>query len=100
MSCLYILEINPLSLASFANIFSRSEGCRFVLFMVSFAVQKLLKFMHCWVAFRHSVGDPVWQIIVSLNIWLRKVHKKKHMPEAFWKKLMEIFENLVREISK
>ena len=32
MSCLYILEINPLSVASFANIFSYSEGCLFVLF--------------------------------------------------------------------
>ena len=42
MSCLYILEINPLSVASFANIFSHSVGCLFVLFMVSFAVQKLL----------------------------------------------------------
>ena len=41
MSCLYILQINPLSVASFANIFSSSEGCLFVLFMVSFAVQKL-----------------------------------------------------------
>ena len=27
MSCLYILEINPLSVASFANIFPHSEGC-------------------------------------------------------------------------
>ena len=41
MSCLYILEINPLSVASFANIFPHSEGCLLVLFMVSFAVQKL-----------------------------------------------------------
>ena len=41
MSCLYVLEINPLSVASFANIFSHSEGCLLVLFMVSFAVQKL-----------------------------------------------------------
>ena len=45
MSCLYILEINPLSVASFANIFSHSEGCHFVLFMVSFAMQKLLSFI-------------------------------------------------------
>ena len=29
MSCLYILEINPLSVVSFAIIFSRSEGCFF-----------------------------------------------------------------------
>ena len=42
MGCLYILEINPLSVASFANIFSHSEGCFFILFMDSFAVQKLL----------------------------------------------------------
>ena len=39
------LEINPLSVASFANIFSHSEGCLFLLFMVSFAVQKLLSFI-------------------------------------------------------
>ena len=45
LSCLYILEINPLSVASFANIFSYSEGCLFILFMVSFAVQKLLSFI-------------------------------------------------------
>jgi len=42
MCCLYILEINLLSVASFANIFSNAEGCLFILFMVSFAVQKLL----------------------------------------------------------
>ena len=38
IGCLYILEINPLSVDSFANIFSHSEGCLLVLFMVSFAV--------------------------------------------------------------
>ena len=42
MSCLYILEINPLSVASLANIFSCSVGYLFSLFMVPFAVQKLL----------------------------------------------------------
>ena len=31
MSCLYILEINPLSVVSFAIIFSHSEGCLFTL---------------------------------------------------------------------
>ena len=45
MSCLYILEINPLSVASFANIFSHSEGCLFTLFMVSFVVEKLLSYI-------------------------------------------------------
>ena len=42
MSCLPILEINPLSVVSFAIIFSHSEGCLFTLFIVSFAVQKFL----------------------------------------------------------
>ena len=42
MSCLYILEINPLSTALFAVIFSHSQGCLFILFIVCFAVQKLL----------------------------------------------------------
>ena len=42
MSYLFILEMNPLSSASFANIFSHSEDCIFALFMVLFAVQKLL----------------------------------------------------------
>ena len=42
MSCLYILEIKPLLVTSFAIIFSISVGCLFVLLMVSFAVQKLV----------------------------------------------------------
>ena len=42
MSCLYILEINPLSVVSFAIIFSHLEGCLFTVLIVSFAVQKLL----------------------------------------------------------
>ena len=41
-SCLYISEINPLSVFSFAIIFSHSEGCLFTLLIVSFAVQNLL----------------------------------------------------------
>ena len=41
MSCLYILEINSLSVVSFAIIFSHSEGCFLTMFVVSFAVQML-----------------------------------------------------------
>ena len=41
-SCLYIFEINPVSVASFAIIFSHSEDCLFTLLVVSFFVQKLL----------------------------------------------------------
>ena len=42
-SCLYIFEINPLSVALFAIIFSQSEGCLFTLPIVSFVVLKLLR---------------------------------------------------------
>ena len=42
MNCLYILEINSLSVASFAIISSHYEGGLFALLIVSFAVQKLL----------------------------------------------------------
>ena len=42
MSCLYTVEINPLSVTSFANISSRYVYGLFILFMVSFAVQKVL----------------------------------------------------------
>ena len=37
-----LLEINSLSVASFASIFSHSEGCLFTLLIVSFVVQQLL----------------------------------------------------------
>jgi len=51
--CLHILEINPLSVVSFAIIFSHSEGCLFTLLIVSFAVQKLLSLnqSHCLLLF-------------------------------------------------
>ena len=42
MSYLYILEINPLPVVSFAIIFSHSEGCLFTLLIVTFAVKKFL----------------------------------------------------------
>ena len=45
LSCrghLYIFEINSLSVALFAIIFSHSEGCLFTLLILSFVVQKLL----------------------------------------------------------
>ena len=41
MSCLFILEINPLSVVWFVTVFSHSEGCLLTLFISSFAVQKL-----------------------------------------------------------
>ena len=41
-SSLHIFEINSLSVALFAIIFSHSEGCLFTLIIVSFVVQKFL----------------------------------------------------------
>ena len=44
-SCLYIFEINYLSVASFVIIFFHSEGCLFTLLIVSFVVQETHKFI-------------------------------------------------------
>ena len=67
MSCLYILEINP-SVVSFANIFSQSVGCLFVLFMVFFAVRKLLSlirshFIFAFISF--ALGDRSKKILLQ-----------------------------------
>ena len=47
MSCLYILEINPLSVVSFAIILSHAEGCLLTLLIFSYIVQKLLSLLKC-----------------------------------------------------
>ena len=44
MSCLCFLEINPLLVASFANIFSQSTGHLFILFMDPLLSKNLIKF--------------------------------------------------------
>ena len=44
ISCLYILEINPLSLVSFAIIFSHSEGCLFTFAYSFLCCAKAFKF--------------------------------------------------------
>ena len=69
MSCLYILEINSLSVALFANIFSHSEGCLLVLFMVSFAVQKLLSLIrsHLFVFIFISLGGGSKKILLGFT---------------------------------
>ena len=72
MSCLYILEINPLLVASFANIFSHSKGCLFVLFMVSFAVQKLLSLIrsHLFICYYfHYSGRWIKKDLAAFFQW-------------------------------
>ena len=69
MSCLCILEIKHLSIASFANIFSHSGGSVFILFMVFFAVQKLLSLIrsHLFIFAFISIilGDRVKKILLQ-----------------------------------
>ena len=43
VSCLCILDIQPLSVASFADIFSHSVGFLFIFLVVSFAVQNTVR---------------------------------------------------------
>ena len=64
-SCLYILEINPLSAVSFPIIFSHSEGCFFTLFIVSFAVQKLLSLIRSPCYSRRWVMEDLALIYVT-----------------------------------
>ena len=58
ISSLYILEIKPLLVTEFANIFSHSVGCLLVLFMVSFVVQKLVSLIrsHLFVFISFALG--------------------------------------------
>ena len=69
MRCLYILEINPLLIASFVNIFSPSVGCLFALFMVSFAVQKLLSlirfYLFTFVFISITLEGGSWRILLE-----------------------------------
>ena len=59
---MYIFEINSLSVASFAVIFSHSEGCLFTLLIVSFIVKKLLSlirfhlFNFAFISITHTVS--------------------------------------------
>ena len=49
MRYLCVLETDPWPFASFANIFSHTEGCLFILFMVPFAVWKFLLRFHLFI---------------------------------------------------
>ena len=63
MSCLYMLDINLLLVISFANIFSHSVGCLFILSVVSFVVQNLLSlirshlFIFAFISFTLGYGS-------------------------------------------
>ena len=68
MTCLYILKINSLSVASFAIISSHSEGCLLILFIVFFAVQKLLNFIrsHLFISISINIESGSERIFCDL----------------------------------
>ena len=69
MSCLYILEINPLSVVSFTIIFSHSYGCLFTLFIVSFAVQKLLHLIRFHLFIFVFISITLWGVSWRSLLW-------------------------------
>ena len=62
VNCSYILQIKLLLVVSLANIFSQSSGCLLVLFMVFFAVQKLISLIrsHLFVFVFISIALGDW----------------------------------------
>ena len=87
ISCLYIFEISCLSVASFAVIFSHSEGCLFTLLIVSFAVQKLLILitLNMYTLITLAITGRIGNIQALLYrclyfIWLPKAHNGKKNP--------------------
>ena len=74
-----------MSVASFANIFSYSEGCLFILFTVSFAVQKLLNLIrsHLFIFVFISIimGDKLKKDIVAILV----INKMKRKPTEWHK---------------
>ena len=63
-SCSYIFEINSLSFASFAIIFSHSEGCLFTLLIVFFIVQKLLGLIRSFAIISITLGGRSRRILL------------------------------------
>ena len=64
---LYILDINPLWVTLFENIFSHSVGSLFILFVVSFAMQKLLSLIRSYLKIfliSITLGDGSKQILL------------------------------------
>ena len=67
MSCLYIWEVNPLSVVSFAIIFSHSEGSLFTLLIVSFLVQKFLTLIRFYLSFFFFDPHPIF-VFISITL--------------------------------
>ena len=84
MNCFYILEINPLPVALVTSIFFKSIGCSFVLFMVSFTVQKLLSLIKSYLfvlVISITLGDRFIKILLQFM-------PKSFLPMFFSKNFM------------
>ena len=62
MSCLYIWEINSLSIVSFAIIFSHSDNCLFTFLIVSSIVQKILSLIRSSRLFIFVLVPLLWEV--------------------------------------
>ena len=78
MNCLYILEIKPLLVSSFANVFSHSVGCLFGLFMVSFAEQNLVSLIrsHLFIFVFISIALGDWPKKTLVRFMLKECHEE------------------------
>ena len=74
ISCLYALEINPLSVTSFGSIFSRSLGGLFILFIVFLAMQNLISlirsYLFIFVFISIALGE--WPMEKNDRIYVRE----------------------------
>ena len=63
MCCLYVFEINSLSVASFVIIFSHSEGCLYTLLIASFIVRKLLSLIRSYLFL--FLFPLLWEVVIE-----------------------------------
>ena len=93
MRYLFIFEINPLSLASFAIICSNSEGCLFILCIVSFPVQKLLSLIksHLFIFVFISINLGGGSEGIFLSIYSSKNKSESHSVTSNCLQLHELY---------
>ena len=78
VSSLHILDINPLSDISFANIFSHSVSWLFVLLIVSFTMQKLFSLIQSLSIFLLLETDPKNLLLRPMLKWVLHMFSSKH----------------------